>query len=176
MRLVLLLLAGIGLACAPGVTLDGYRGLYTTHFDGIPDRALVCAVLTNRGARPVDWVRLRLISSSSLGEQPGRWRSDWVWSGSLEPGGSVAIRLIDPPVAEQMLLRVRGSGRDRKPRGRPSESAADCSIESLRSAAQASQSERTAYGIELHSALPHGHEERAPQEGQGDLLATGASR
>ncbi len=177
MRLALLLLAGIGVACATPVTLDDYRGLYTTHFDGIPDRALVCAVLTNRGERPVDWVRLRLVSSSSLGEQPGRWVSDWVWSGSLEPGGSVAIRLTDPPVAERMVLRVRGSGRDPKPRGRPSEPAAGCSIDSLRREARASQSERTAYGIELHAALPRGDvQELAPGEVGQDLLATGASR
>ena len=180
MRLALLLLAGTGIACAtPGVTLDDYRGLYTTHFDGIPDRALVCAVLTNRGAEPVEWVRLRLVSSSSLGEKPGRWASHWVWSGSLEPGGSVAIRLADPPVAERMLLSVRGSGRGRKPRGRPSQAAAGCSIAGLRSAARASQSERTAFGIELHAALPHGEAPPATlpgEAGQDDLLATGASR
>ena len=100
-----------------------------------------------------------------IGSQPDDGRE----ASENKSGSSFDVTVTDQTEHEE-------PGRDREPRGRPSESAAGCSIESLRSAARASQSERTAYGIELHSALPHGHEERAPQEGQGDLLATGASR
>lgn len=188
MRRVLLLLAGIGIACStPSVTLDRYRGLYTTHFDGIPDRALVCAVLTNRGEEPVDWVRLRLVSSSTLGARPGRrasrrvsrWASNWVWSGRLEPGASVAIRLPDPPVAEHIALGLRGSGRGRTPRGRTSEAAPGCSIDVLESAARASLASRTAPGIELHAALPRGVAPEPPAlraTSADDLLANRPTR
>lgn len=113
MRPLLLTLALALGACATvqtGVDLDFYRGAYATHFEGIPDRSAICAVVSNRGAAPVGWVRLRLESHSRLGDEPGRWVSYWLWRGHLEPGDSVALELPDPPVADAVRLDLRGAG------------------------------------------------------------------
>jgi hypothetical protein len=133
-RLPLLALAL--LACAgprPPVDLDRFRGVYTTHFEGIPNRAAVCAVVTNRGAGRVDWVRLRLESHSRLGDEPGRWVSYWIWRGRLDPGRSVALQLEDPPMADQIRLDLRSAGPG-TPRvsGRPVRPIRDCSETALR--------------------------------------------
>ena len=100
-------------ACAkpPSVTLDSYRGVYSTHFDGIPDQAEICAVVTNRTDRPFTWARLRLRAYPTYGEREGRWTSEWVYRGPLEPGETKALRLVVPPVADQIELELRGAGR-----------------------------------------------------------------
>ncbi len=141
----------------PTVEIDRYRGLVATHFDGVPDRAEVCAIVTNHGDEPVDWVRLRLRSWSRLGDEPGAWTSHWVWRGHLAPASSVVLALPDPPVAEEIALDVRGSGAgERVPPGRAATRAAECSDSALeRLAAQADRG-RTASGIELRAALRRG--------------------
>jgi hypothetical protein len=131
MRPPLLALALALCACATvrsGVDLDFFRGAYATHFDGIPDRSAICAVVSNRTAAAVGWVRLRLESHSRLGDEPGRWVSYWVWRGHLAPGDSVALELSDPPVADQIRLNLRGAGTGGGPAsGRTAQRVDDCS-------------------------------------------------
>jgi hypothetical protein len=117
---------------SPGVDLDRFRGVYTTHFEGIPDRAAVCALVTNRSGSGIDWLRLRLESDSQLGEEPGHWVSYWLWEGRLDPGGSVALALEDPPMADQIRLDLGGSGSG-KPRraGRTARRISRCSETAL---------------------------------------------
>lgn len=163
MRLVLPLLALLALACAsPGVGLERYHGAYTTHFDGVPDQAAVCAVISNSGAEPVDWVRLRLRAYSHLGERPARWTSHWIWRGQLAPGGSAVIALVDPPVAEELELVIRASGRgEARGRGRRVARASRCSEEQLVEQLGTELAQRTAAGIELHTAARRGDPESA---------------
>lgn len=114
------------------VTLDEYRGAYSTHFGGIPDRTAVCARLHNRGAERVGWVRLRLRSTSTLGERPARLRSDWIYSGGIEPGETLSLAFADPPSAERIDLTLRSSGSGRPARGgRPLVRVATCSASAL---------------------------------------------
>ena len=55
----LLVLLAFSSSCATGaVRLERYRGAYSTHFEGIPDQAEICAVLRNRSARPVEASRV----------------------------------------------------------------------------------------------------------------------
>jgi len=154
----LVLLSLLVLGCLrPAVEIDRYRGLVATHFDGVPDRAEVCAVVTNRSDEPIDWVRLRLRSWSRLGEEPGAWTTHWVWRGRLAPAASVAIALPDPPVAEEIALDVRASGAgERVPRGRAAAVAPECSEASLQQVAQQRGNGRTASGIALRAALRRG--------------------
>jgi hypothetical protein len=139
-------------ACAGGtgrLDLDRFRGVYTTHFDGIPDRAAVCAVVSNRGTTPIDWLRLKLESVSHLGGQPGRWVSKWTYEGRLEPGQSVALELRDPPVTEQIQLDVASSGRGTPPAGgRPAHRAEQCSERALLARLEREAGGRTAPGRE----------------------------
>jgi hypothetical protein len=163
MRPALPLVALLAVACAsPGVGLDRYHGAYTTHFDGVPDQAAVCAVISNHGEEQVDWVRLRLRAYSHLGERPGRWSSDWIWRGRLAPGGSAVIALVDPPVAEELDLVIRASGRgEARGRGRRVERASRCSGEQLAEQLGTELAQRTAEGIELHMAARRGDPESA---------------
>ena len=120
------------LVSAP-VELDHFRGAYSTHFEGIPDRGSVCALVTNRGLESVEWLRLRLVSASRLGEQPGRWISYWTWSGRLDAGESVALELPDPPMADEIRLELRQSGRGpASGSGRKARAIAACSDDALR--------------------------------------------
>jgi hypothetical protein len=157
----LALLSLFVLGClGPSVEIDRYRGLVATHFDGVPDRAEVCAIVTNRGDAPIDWVRLRLRSWSRLGEEPAAWTTHWVWRGRLAPAESAAIALPNPPVAEEIALDVRENGAgERVPRGRVASLAAECSEEALRRLAQSGGAGRTASGIELRAALRRGDAE-----------------
>ena len=66
-------LAASACATPAPVTLDLYRGVYSTHFDGVPDRAELCALLTNRASHSVDWVTLRLRAYPTYGERTARW-------------------------------------------------------------------------------------------------------
>ena len=134
-----LLAACVGLAAACGttgqhpITLDHFQGVYSTHFDGVPDRTRVCAVLTNHGTRPVGWVRLKLRAFSQQGELPGEWTSYWVYAQPVAPGQTVALSFQDAPQADQIELHVDrlGSGATR-PRGRPLRAARGCSGQALR--------------------------------------------
>jgi hypothetical protein len=104
MRRAHLLLALLALSsCATGaVRLERYRGAYSTHFEGIPDQAEICAVVRNLGTRPIEWVELRLISTSQLAEAPSTWKSTWVHRGRIEPGAQVALRFDHPPMADEI--------------------------------------------------------------------------
>jgi hypothetical protein len=119
------------------VDLDRFRGVYTTHFEGIPDRTAVCAVVTNRSGTVVDWLRLRLESHSRLGEEPGKWVSYWLWEGRLDPGRSVTLQLEDPPMADQVRLELRSSGRGSPRRaGRTARRISRCSEAALQARLQ----------------------------------------
>jgi hypothetical protein len=119
MRLLLVAIAALGaLGCATSsVTLDGYGGAYSTHFAGIPDASAVCARVTNRSDTRVEWVRLRLHSTSTLGERPARLRSRWIYTGAIEAGQSIDLGFVDPPSAEQIRIELAGHGRGTAPRG-----------------------------------------------------------
>ena len=146
----LLCLAALG--CAQGaVSLDGYRGVYTTHFDGIPDSSRVCALLTNRGEHAVDWVRLRLRSFSHYEGVPARLSSTWVYAHRLAAGESITVELVDPPVAPEVELRLRGSGSGRAPVGRRARPSSQCGQERLLESSLARQQSRSADGIEVHT-------------------------
>ncbi len=156
MRRAPLLLALLALSsCATGaVRLERYRGAYSTHFEGIPDQAEICAVLRNRSARPVAWVELRLLSTSQLADSPRNWKSNWIHQGRIEPGESVSLRFENPPMADQIELEVVRVGRDeRAPRnGRPLRISAECSEDSLRAALLAELEDREAADMEVRSA------------------------
>lgn len=114
------------------VELESFRGVYTTHFGGIPDRSSVCAVLANHSTRPVEWVRLRLESHSALGAKPARWVSHWLYRERLDPGTRVAVELPEPPMADQIRLDLRGAGRGRGPlHGRVAHRVSECSERAL---------------------------------------------
>ncbi len=144
----------LGLAgCARPVSLERYHGAYSTHFEGIPDRTAVCALVTNRGDESVGWVRLRLRSSSSLGPRPARLRSHWVYSGDIDPGETVALVFVRPPSAEQIQVDLAGSGSGRVARpGRPLVRAKGCSETGLVVSLERELEERTASGIEVLAA------------------------
>ena len=153
MRALLALLACAGLsgglsACVVrSVELERYRGVYSTHFHGIPDRGRICAVISNGRSTPVDWVRLRLASRSALGARPGRWRSMWLYRGRLHPGESVAVELERPPVSDEIRLAVRGAGRGRARRtGRPAVEVPECSERALSAALERDAAAREAPG------------------------------
>ena len=156
MRRAPLLLALLALySCATGaVRLERYRGAYSTHFEGIPDQAEVCAVVRNRGARPVEWVELRLLSTSQLADTPATWKSTWVYRGRIEPGQRIALRFENPPMADEIELAVARVGRDpRVPKnGRPLRIAGECSEEALRVALLAELEDRTAPDMEVRAA------------------------
>ena len=82
MRRSLTLLAILSLTGCAGaaVTVQSFQGVYSTHFDGVPDDAAICVVLTNVGSGPVDWTQLRLVSYSDLGEDTASWSSDWLYT------------------------------------------------------------------------------------------------
>ena len=171
MRRAPLLLALLALSsCATGaVRLERYRGAYSTHFEGIPDQAEICAVLRNRSTRPVEWVELRLRSTSQLADAPTTWKSTWIHQGRIEPGETVSVRFENPPMADEIELEVVRVGRDaRAPRsGRPLRIAAECSEDSLRTALLAELSDREAPDMEVRAAA-----QRTPDAPPDDLIAT----
>jgi len=168
--LALALLSLVFAGCLrPPVEIDRYRGLVATHFDGVPDRAEVCAVVTNRSDAEIEWVRLRLRSWSRFGEEPAAFTTHWVWRGRLAPNASVAIALPNPPVAEEIALDVRGSGvGERVPRGRRVAEAAACSDDALARVVREGDAGRTASGIELRAALRRGDTRDAIVVAQGE--------
>ena len=149
MRALLALLACAGLsACVTSsVELERYRGVYSTHFHGIPDRGRICAVISNQRSQPVDWVRLRLASRSGLGTRRGRWRSVWLYRGRLQPGESVAVELEHPPISDKIRLAVQGAGRGRvRGTGRPAAEIPECSERALTAALERDGAAREAPG------------------------------
>ncbi len=170
MRRAPLLLALLALSsCATGaVRLERYRGAYSTHFEGIPDQAEVCAVVRNRGTRPVEWVELRLLSTSQLADEPATWKSTWIYRGHIEPGQRVALRFENPPMADEIEIAVARAGRDtRAPKnGRPLRVAGECTDEALRIALQAELEDRAAPDMVVRSAA-----QRTPDAPSDDLIA-----
>jgi len=167
--LLLALLAFLS-SCATGaVRLERYRGAYSTHFEGIPDQAEICAVLRNRGARPVEWVELRLRSTSQLADAPKTWKSTWILQSRIEPGETVSLRFENPPMADEIELSIVRVGRDaRAPRsGRPLRSAGECSDASLRVALLAELQDREAPDTEVRPAA-----QLTPDAPPDDLIAT----
>jgi hypothetical protein len=143
------------LSCAPGaVRLERYRGAYSTHFDDIPDQSEICAIVRNASARPVEWIELRLESSSRLAATPGEWRSSWIHRGRIEPGERVALRFQNPPVADELEVRIARVGRDpRAPlNGRPLVRSEACSDEALRATLDAGLAGREATNARVRSA------------------------
>lgn len=133
------------LGCAPaGIEVARLHGVYSTHFDGIPDQGRICAVLTNRRGRSVEWVLMTLGSRSAEG---GRWRTDWLYQGRLEPGASVAVELQRPPIGDRIGLRVRRSGiGEVRATGRPAWPVERCSERSLVAAIEREDPTREAPG------------------------------
>lgn len=165
----LLVLLALSSSCATGaVSLERYRGAYSTHFEGIPDQAEMCAVVRNRSARPVEWVELRLRSTSQLADAPRAWKSSWVHQGRIEPGETVSLRFENPPMADEIELEVVRVGRDaRTPRSaRPLRITGECSDESLRAALRAELEDRAAPHIELRPAT------QLTPDAPPDLIAT----
>ncbi|MFI5314180.1 MAG: hypothetical protein ACHQ6T_00635 [Myxococcota bacterium] len=156
-------------ACAPGpVRLERYRAAYSTHFAGIPDQAEACAVVRNRGSHAVAWVELRVIGRSHFaGDSP--LRSKWVYRGSIEPGQSVALRFLYPPVADQIEVSLARAGADGSgpQNGRPLALAAECSDGALRAALDVQLRGRTAPDIEVRAA-----ERTTPDSTDDALLAS----
>jgi hypothetical protein len=137
------------------VTLDLYRGVFTTHFDGIPDRSAICAVVSNRDVRPVEWVSLRLRAYPTYavtdGERVPRWTSMWTYRGPLKPGETQAFRLARPPVADQIELDLRDAGSGEGPlRGRPLMKSEACSEAWLQQKLASERDGRTAPTMALY--------------------------
>jgi len=141
------------LACSTaGVELRDVRGAYSTHFDGIPDQGRVCAVIHNGSSVPIEWARLRLVSRSSLGERSGRWRSDWLFRGHIEPGESVAVELERPPMADQGSLRIQRAGRGQvRERGRAVHVVRECSTDALSTRLRDADAGRQPTAREIHA-------------------------
>ena len=152
MRQLLLALCVAGTGCAASsVSVDSYRGLYSTHFEGIPDRAVICAVVRNTGEQALSWVQLRLHSESRLGAVPASWRSSWLYDGELGPGESVALSFPSPPVSDSVRVEVRRAGHGRPPRsGRRAEAVSSCTETDLYDLVSHFDVGRTAPNREIH--------------------------
>lgn len=142
-------------ACASApLTLDRVEGVYTTHFDGIPDQSRVCAVLTNHGDTPVRWVRLRLVAFATPGERRSRLVSHWVLPEAIAPGESAAVELENPPVVGEVQLRVQRTGRgENTPAGRPVRRSDACDADALLAAAEAESEQRTASDMRVQALV-----------------------
>ena len=170
-----ILLASALLACASAgheLRLERFRGVYSTHFAGIPDRGEICAVLVNRGTEKLRWARLRLLSyAEPEGQRP--WKSDWVFRGAIPPGGLVAVQLLDPPPAAQIELRVAAAGGGRPPeRGRTLRAVDDCSERGLIEQLRQANRDRAATGIQIVPQVRRAD----PEAEEDDDLAVALSR
>jgi hypothetical protein len=151
----LLALLALFSSCAPGaVRVERYRGAYSTHFEGIPDQAEICAVVRNRSEHAVEWLELRLHATSQLAQSPATWKSRWIYRGRIEAGESVALRFQNAPMADQLVVALVRFGRDdRAPQsGRPLAQTGECSAESLRVVLGHELEQRTAPHIEVRAA------------------------
>jgi hypothetical protein len=150
LRLVGAALLASALGCAgPSVTLDAYEGVYTTHFEGIPDDSRVCALVRNGGTESVSWVRMRLRSFTEFEGRRSRVTSSWVYRGNLAPGQSVAVELHRPPVAPEIRLSLRGSGNGRGPRGRSVRRSKECTEAGLLERATTAHERRVDANVEV---------------------------
>jgi hypothetical protein len=142
-------------ACAPGaVRLERYRAVYSTHFEGIPDQSEACALVRNRSARPIEWLELQTRVRSHFGGDAAL-KSKWVYRGRIEPGETVALRFVHPPVADEIeVWCARAGATGAGPQnGRPLARATECSDAALRAELDAELRERTAPDIEVRSAI-----------------------
>ncbi len=174
MRIALCLLALLVCACAssPGVRLESYRGVYSTHFDGIPDQTRICAVITNEGRLPVSWLRLRLQAFSQLGEVPGRWTSYWLYPKPLASGQTIAVEFRNPPSADQIELKVSSAGGGDPPRrGRPLRRTRACSEAALQQKLKRESAERGGTEIQLVSIERRNDPSRELELAQGERLS-----
>ncbi len=152
MRIAVSVLALLVCACAtsPGVRLERYRGVYSTHFDVIPDETRICAVITNAGPLPVAWVRLRLEAFSQLGEVPGRWTSYWLYPKPVASGQTIAVEFREAPSADQIKLSLSRVGDGSPPRrGRPLRRTRACSEAALQQKLKRERAERSIAEIQL---------------------------
>ncbi len=157
-----------GCVSTAAVTLERYRGVYSTHFDGIPDQTGICAVIRNPGPRPVAWVRLKLKSFSQLGEVPGQWTSHWLYERALAPGEAVAVEFEHPPSADQIELAVAGYGEGDPPRrGRPLRRARACSEARLQAELKRAREDRSMAGVQLLPILRRNDPARELELAQG---------
>ena len=141
------------LGCASPVRLEDYRAAYSTHFEGLPDQAEACAWVRNQSDHDVDWVELRLRTSSHFGGD-AVLRTKWLYRGRIEAGETVALRFLHPPVADRMAIsHVRAGASGSMPEsGRALERAPDCSDAALRAVLDGALRGHTAPGIEVRSA------------------------
>ncbi len=154
MRYALLASALLLSACAShpqGITLDRFRGVYSSHFDGIPDRSGICAVLQNHGSRDASWVRLTMQAFGAKGDRASRWTSHWLYAHPLRSGESVAVAFENAPHADQIDLRIDRVGRGAHlPRvGRPLLRSRTCNEGELRAALREAARGRQAQGVQL---------------------------
>jgi len=150
------LCAALALLCSCASTplrLERYRGAYSTHFEGIPDRAEACAVVRNTGPAPIEWVELALVAKSRFLGVEHVQRSRWAYREPIAPGRVVALRFVYPPVADELEVSVERAGRGGAARAaRPLVKAAECSDDALRATLAAAGHGHTAPGVELRSA------------------------
>ena len=162
--LIVALVLACGTTHGPGIGVDDYRGVLSTHFDDVPDQARICAVLSNRSTRTLSWARLRLSSFARSRDEKPAWKSIWIWRGHLSPGSSVAVLFPHAPPSGQIALSALGSGSGRAPtRGRILEEAPECSERSLATSLLAEANGRESAGIRLLPLL-----RRGPPQPQGD--------
>jgi len=174
MRIPLCLLGLLVCACAssPGVRLERYRGVYSTHFDGIPDQTRICAVITNAGPLPVSWLRLRLQAFSQLGEVPGQWTSYWLYPKPLAPGQTIAVEFRDPPSADQIELKLSSAGDGDPPRrGRTLHRTRACSEAVLQQELKRERAERSGTEIQLVSIERRNDPSRELEVAQAERLS-----
>ena len=147
------LCAALALLCSCASTplqLERYRGAYSTHFEGIPDRAEACAVVRNSGPAPIEWVELSLVATSRFEGVETVQRSRWIYREPIAPGKVAALRFVYPPVADRLEVRVERAGRGGAARlGRPLVRTAECSDDALRAALAEAGRGHTAPGFEL---------------------------
>lgn len=139
--------------CAsPRPVLESVHGAYTTHFEGVPDRAAICAEVTNHRDVAVDWLELRLRARSEHGRRAATWNSTWVYEGPVAAGETVALELVDPPVVAAIRLRPGRSGRGARPRrGRPVRRVERCSGEWVDTTLADAAAQRTAPARHVHA-------------------------
>jgi hypothetical protein len=134
--------------------------VYSTHFDGIPDQTGICAVISNRGRKPLNWVRLRLRSYGQVGRKPGRWRSKWLYRELLMPGQSVVVEFEHAPHAAQIEITIDGAGTGTAPRqGRPLRKASTCSEGVLVREIQRLNADREPQGVQILPLVRRNHPE-----------------
>ncbi len=144
---------------AAGVRVDRFRGVYSTHFDGIPDLAGVCAVVSNRSERAHPWIRLRMDAFGERNGRPWQWKSHWLYPKPLQPGETVALWFENAPHAPQLEIRVDRIGRTPQlPRhGRTLKTTSTCSEASLERALKRLNADRKPQGVQVLPIVRRNH-------------------